>query len=52
MRHAIRDFAGDVLVPGDPAFDDARRTQNDAVDRTPAAIARCSGSADVVAALR
>ena len=52
MRHAIRDFVGDLLVPGDPAFDDARRTQNDAVDRTPAVIARCSGSGDVVAALR
>jgi FAD/FMN-containing dehydrogenase len=52
MRHAIRDFAGDVLLPGDPAFDDARRTQNDATDRVPAVIARCSGSGDVVAALR
>jgi FAD/FMN-containing dehydrogenase len=52
MRHAIRDFAGDLIVPGDPAFDDARRTQNHAVDRTPAVIARCGGSGDVVAALR
>ena len=52
MRHAIRDFAGDLLVPGDPAFDDARRTRNDAIDRTPEVIARCSGSGDVVAALR
>jgi FAD/FMN-containing dehydrogenase len=52
MRHAIRDFAGDLLVPGDPAYDDARRTQNDATNRRPAVIARCAGSGDVVAALR
>jgi FAD/FMN-containing dehydrogenase len=52
MRHAIRDFAGDLLVPGDPAYEDARRTQNDATDRRPAVIARCAGTGDVVAALR
>ena len=52
MRHAIRDFAGDLLVPGDPGFDGARRTQNDLIDRTPALIARCSGPGDAVAALR
>jgi FAD/FMN-containing dehydrogenase len=52
MRHAIRDFAGYLLLPGDEAFEGARRTQNDAVDRTPAVIAGCSGTGDVVLALR
>jgi FAD/FMN-containing dehydrogenase len=52
LRHAIRDFAGEVLLPGDPDFDDARRTQNDAVDRRPALIARCGDAQDVAAALR
>jgi FAD/FMN-containing dehydrogenase len=48
----MRGFAGDLLVPGDPAFDDARRTQNDLIDRRPALIARCGDSADIASALR
>ena len=52
MRLAIRDFAGDLVLPGDPAYEDVRRTQDDTVDRRPAAIARCSDSRDVIAALR
>jgi FAD/FMN-containing dehydrogenase len=52
LRPAIRGFAGDLLVPGDPAFDDARRTQNDLIDRRPALIARCGDPADIASALR
>jgi FAD/FMN-containing dehydrogenase len=52
LRPALRDFAGELLLPGDPAFDDARRTQNDLIDRRPALIARCAGPGDVVSALR
>lgn len=52
MRHAIREFAGDFLLPGDPAYEDARRTQDDTVDRRPAVIARCGSASDVIAALR
>jgi FAD/FMN-containing dehydrogenase len=52
LRPALRDFAGDLLLPADSAFDDARRTQNDLVDRRPALIARCAGAGDVAAALR
>ncbi|MCP5080855.1 MAG: FAD-dependent oxidoreductase [Alphaproteobacteria bacterium] len=44
-------FAGDVLVPGDEAFDATRRVHNGMIDRRPAAIARCVGSADVADAL-
>ncbi len=51
MRHAIRDFAGDLVLPGDPAYEDARRTQDETVDRRPAVIARCTGPSDVIAAL-
>ena len=45
-------FAGELLAPGDGGYDDARQVWNGAIDRRPALIARCSGVADVVAALR
>jgi hypothetical protein len=51
VRHALPDFAGELLLPGDGAYEDARRVQNDIVDRRPALIARCAGPADVAAAL-
>lgn len=42
---------GELLQPGDPGYDDARRVWNGMVDRRPSLIARCRGTADVVAAL-
>jgi FAD/FMN-containing dehydrogenase len=44
-------FAGDLIAPGHPAYEDARRVWNGTVDRRPALIARCRGEDDVVAAL-
>ena len=46
------EFRGGLLRPGDAAFDEARRVHNGMVDRTPAVIARCTGVADVQAAIR
>ncbi len=40
---------GPLLRPGDPGYDDARRVWNARIDREPAAIARCTGPADVIA---
>ena len=51
-RPAIRGFAGELIVPSDAAFEEARRVANDAIDRRPAVIARCTGPADVASALR
>jgi FAD/FMN-containing dehydrogenase len=45
-------FAGDLLLPDDPAYDTARRVWNPMVDRYPALIARCAGREDVAAAVR
>lgn len=43
---------GTVFQPGDDGYEQARRIWNATVDRHPAAIVRCAGVADIVAALR
>ncbi|HEV8275539.1 MAG TPA: FAD-binding oxidoreductase [Streptosporangiaceae bacterium] len=45
-------FRGDVTAPGQDGYDDARAVWNGTVDRRPRLIARCSGTADVAAAVR
>jgi FAD/FMN-containing dehydrogenase len=47
-----RALAGELLRPDDPAHDEHRRVWNGSIDRVPALIARCSGVADVIAAVR
>lgn len=42
---------GDIVQPGDDEYSDARAVWNGAIDRYPAAIVRCTGVADVVAAV-
>jgi FAD/FMN-containing dehydrogenase len=42
-----RSLAGDVVVPADPGYDDARRCFNALVDRRPAVIVRCAGAGDI-----
>jgi FAD/FMN-containing dehydrogenase len=42
---------GQLLLPDDPEFDDARAVRNGLIDRRPALIVRCSGNADVVEAV-
>ncbi len=44
--------AGDVLVPGDDGYEEARAVWNGMVDRRPALIVRCTTTPDVVAAGR
>jgi FAD/FMN-containing dehydrogenase len=45
-------FGGELLLPTSPGYDAARRIWNGAIDRRPAYIARCTGVADVVMAVR
>jgi FAD/FMN-containing dehydrogenase len=45
-------FRGPLIRPDDPGYDQARQVWNAMIDRRPALIARCSGTADVVAAVR
>jgi FAD/FMN-containing dehydrogenase len=44
--------SGPVILPADPGYDAVRAIWNGAIDRRPACIARCTGVADVVAAVR
>jgi FAD/FMN-containing dehydrogenase len=48
----IPGFRGDVIAPDRNGYDDARALWNGTVDRRPRLIARCSGTADVAAAVR
>src|SRR3954449_2021762 len=48
LREAVR---GEVVTPGDPAYADASRIWNGAHVRHPALVVRCTGAADVIAAV-
>ncbi len=45
-------FKGPVLGPDDAAYDETRKIWNAMIDRRPGLIARCTGTADVVQAVR
>jgi FAD/FMN-containing dehydrogenase len=49
---SIPGFTGEVVLPGDPTFDQHREVWNGMVDRRPQVIARCTSAADVAAAVR
>ncbi|MEV8596230.1 FAD-binding oxidoreductase [Streptomyces sp. NPDC052012] len=49
LRSSLR---GDVIDREHPAYDEARAVWNGLIDRRPALVARCSGTADVVEAVR
>ena len=49
---ALRATGADLLQPGDPGYDDARRSFNGTIDHRPAALVRCRSVEDVVAAVR
>src|ERR1700747_1447933 len=43
---------GDLILPADPGYDQARAVYNAMIDKRPAAIVRCRDAADVVACVR
>jgi FAD/FMN-containing dehydrogenase len=44
-------FSGQILAPGEPGYDEARRIHNGLIDKHPALIARCLHTGDVVDAV-
>ncbi|SDL89839.1 FAD/FMN-containing dehydrogenase [Modicisalibacter muralis] len=45
-------FGGEIFMPGDSGFDDARAVWNAMIDRRPAIIARCRNTDDVIASVK
>lgn len=45
-------FKGPVLTPSDPGYEEVRQVWNAMIDRRPGLIARCTGTADVLQAVR
>jgi FAD/FMN-containing dehydrogenase len=51
IDHLKANFRGAIIEPTDADYDEARSVRNGLIHRYPALIARCSGAADVVAAV-
>jgi len=46
------DFRGEVVLPADGSYEEARKIWNGMIDKHPAIILRCLGSSDVIKAVR
>lgn len=46
-----REIHGEVLLPGDDGYDEARSIWNGMVDQNPAVVVRPTGAADVISAV-
>lgn len=47
-----RRLSGDVVIPGDAGYDEARKVWNGAVDKQPAMVAYCAHTGDVIEAVK
>lgn len=52
MERLRKEIRGELLLPGDSGYDDARQVWNAMIERRPAAILRCAEAADVAAGVR
>src|SRR5688572_28282911 len=51
VEHLRRSLTGELILPSDPRYDEARALWNGSIDKRPALIARCGTVDDVVAAV-
>src|SRR3990170_5687012 len=49
LKNQVR---GEVIVPGEERYDEARKVYNAMIDKRPSVIVRCTGVADVIAAVK
>ncbi|RZU35560.1 FAD-binding oxidoreductase [Edaphobacter modestus] len=52
LQHFRTSLRSQLLLPGEPGYEDARKIHNAMIDRRPGAIVRCAGVADVIASIR
>ena len=52
LNELTASFRGELIDPGSAGYDEHRKVWNGSIDRHPALIARCSGTDDVIAAIR
>jgi FAD/FMN-containing dehydrogenase len=52
LEQLTNTFCGQLLQPADPGYDEARRVHNGLIDKRPAIIARCHGTADIADAVK
>jgi FAD/FMN-containing dehydrogenase len=51
IRELQDSLRGELVLPGDAAYDEARSVWNGMIDRRPSLIVRCTGTSDVIAAI-
>ncbi len=51
LQHLTTDLRGEIIKPGDPYYDEARKVYNAMIDKHPALIVRCHDVADVIIAV-
>lgn len=52
VAELAKDFGGRLLLPEVVGYDEARKVHNGLIDKRPALIARCTGTADIVKAVK
>lgn len=52
LKALQEELIGELVQPEDAGYDEHRKIWNGSIDRSPALIARCAGTADVIAAVR